>query len=188
MNLEGSLTEKLLEDEVISSEEVEIVKYGLENIRSNLLGLLMILTIGGCFGYLTDSFLLWLLIFPLRKNAGGFHAKTKTRCMLVSAGMLIVSFICLGFMEWTKGVYILIAAIFGGIIFLTAPVGNRNKLLDDVEQKVYRKRTRIILLLESTLLILAFVFGWKELYIVITMCFAIVGTTLLAGKIKLRLK
>ncbi len=184
----GNLTEKLLEDEVISREEAEVITYGLENIISNLLGLLMILAIGACFRRLPESFLLWLLIFPLRKNAGGFHAKTKTRCMLVSAGMLIVSFLCLDVMEWTKEVYLLIAAIFCGIIFLMAPVGNQNKLLDEMEHKVYRKRTRIILLLESILLILAFVFEWKELYIVITICFAIVGTTLLAGKIKLRLK
>ncbi len=188
LKLAGSLTGKLLEDGAISSEEAEIVKYGLENIGSNLLGLLVILAIGGCLRHLLDSFLLWLLIFPLRKNAGGFHAKTKTRCMLVSAGMLIVSFICLVWMEWTKTVYILIVAIFFGIIFFMAPVGNQNKLLDEMEQKVYRKRTRIVLLLESILLIPACVFGWKELLMVIAMCFSIVGTTLLAGKIKLWLK
>lgn len=188
LRLAGSLTGKLLEDEVISSEEAEIVKYGLENIGSNLLGLLVILAIGGCFRHLLDSFLLWLLIFPLRKNAGGFHAKTKTRCMLVSAGMLIVSFICLVWIEWTKATYILIAAIFLGIIFFMAPVGNQNKLLDEMEQKVYRKRTRIVLFLESMLLILACVFDWKELLMVITMCFSIVGMTILAGKIKLWLR
>ncbi len=184
MRLAGSLTGKLLEDQVISQEEAEVITYGLENIGSNLSGLLMILVIGACFRHLPESFLLWLLIFPLRKNAGGFHAKTKTRCMLVSAGMLIAAFICLDWMEWTETVYVIIAAVFFGVIFLLAPVGNQNKLLDDMEKKVYRKRTRIILLLESTLLILAFVFGWKELYIVITMCLTIVGTTLLAGKVK----
>lgn len=188
MRLAGSLTGKLLKDEVIAQEEAEVIKYGLENIGSNLLGLLMILAIGACFRHMLESFFLWLLIFPLRKNAGGFHAKTKTRCMLVSAGMLIVSFICLGRMEWTKTAYVLIAAVFFGIIFLLAPVGNQNKLLDEMEQRVYRKRTRIVLLLESMLLILACVFEWKELLAVITMCFSIVGITLLAGKIKLWLK
>lgn len=188
MRLAGSLTGKLLEDEVISQEEAEVIKYGLENMGSNLLGLLMVLVIGFCFRHLMESFLLWLLIFPLRKNAGGFHAKTKTRCMLVSAGMLIAAFICLDWMEWTKTTYMSIAVVFFGVIFFLAPVGNQNKLLDEMEQIVYRKRTRMVLFLENMLLILAYIFDWKELLMVITMCFSIVGVTLIAGKVKLWLK
>lgn len=84
----------LLRDGIISPDDVEIVEYGLENLGSSLLGMLITLVIGYCFDFLSGSFLLWLLIFPLRKNAGGFHAKTKAGCLLFSSAILLVSIIC----------------------------------------------------------------------------------------------
>ena len=145
----------LLRDNVISSEEVEVVEYGLENFGSSLLGMSITLLIGYCFGFLRGSFLLWLLIFPLRKNAGGYHAETKSR--------------------W----------FFFAIIFLLDPVENDNKRLELVEYRVYRKRARIILLLEGTLFATAVTFKWEELIAVITIVFFIVGMSLIIGKVKL---
>ncbi len=53
--------------------------------------------------------------------------------------------------------------------------------------RVYRKRTRIILLLEGTLFIVALAFKWKELVAVITIVFFVVGVSLLTGKVKLQM-
>ena len=79
MRIGKKLAGILLRDRIISSEEVEVVEYGLENLGSSLLGMFITLLIGYCFGFLRGSFWLWLLIFPLRKNAGGYHAETKGR-------------------------------------------------------------------------------------------------------------
>lgn len=176
-----------LRDGVISPEEVEIVEYGLENLGSSLIGMSITLIIGYCFDFLLGSFLLWLLIFPLRKNSGGFHAETKGRCLLFSSAILLVSFVCFVQIEWPKTGYILIAAISFVTIFFMAPVGNDNKHLDQVEYKVYRRRTRMLLLLEGVLFVTAAVFGWKDLVVVVTMDFFIVGISLVAGRIKLQM-
>ncbi len=186
MRAEKILTGMLLRDGVISPEEVEIVEYGLENLGSSLLGMLITLMIGSCFDFLLGSFLLWLLIFPLRKNAGGFHAETKGRCMLFSSAMLLVSIICFVWIEWPEIGYMLIAGFFSLIIFFMAPVENHKKPLDQVEYRVYRRRTRILLLLEGILFIAAFVLDWKELMIALTIDFFVVAVSLLAGRIKLR--
>ena len=85
MRAEKVLAGKLLRDGGISTEEVEIVEYGLENLGSSLIGMSITLIIGYCFDFLLGSFLLWLLIFPLRKNAGGFHAETKGRYLPFSS-------------------------------------------------------------------------------------------------------
>lgn len=181
------MARRLLKDGVILPEELEIVEYGLENLGSNLLGLLVTLMIGLCFDFLLGSFLLWLLIFPLRKNAGGFHASTKGRCLLFSAGMLLVSIICFVYVECSESVYSLIAVFSFLVIFVMAPVENDNKLLDQTERRIYRKRTRLVLLLEGTLFMLALFFGWKELTVVLTIVFFIVGISLMAGKVKRQL-
>lgn len=187
LRAEKVLAGMLLRDGVISPDEVEIVEYGLENLGSSLLGMLITLMIGFCFDFLFGSFLLWLLIFPLRKNAGGFHAKTKGRCLLFSSAMLLVSIISFVKIRWSEIGRLLVSAFFFVVIFFMAPVENDNKHLDQAEFKVYRKRTRIILFLEGTLFIPALAFDWKRLFTVITIDFFIVGISLLAGKVKLQM-
>lgn len=105
----------------------------------------MSILIGVCFGRLLEGILLWGLMYPLRKNAGGFHASTRMRCMLLSVGMLIVTFACLIRYNWPRTVYIFITAVSFLVILFLAPVENPNKRLDNAERKVYGRRTRIIL-------------------------------------------
>lgn len=185
MKAEKKLAGMLLRDEVITPEEVEIVRYGLENLGSSLLGMSITLIIGHCFDFLWGSFLLWLLIFPLRKNAGGFHAETRCRCLLFSSTVLLVSIICFVQISWSMTGYILITALSFTVIFLMAPVENGNKHLDQDEHRVYRKRARLILLSEGALFMAAVAFGWKKLVVVITIDFFIVGVSLVAGRVKL---
>ena len=187
LKAEKHIAEMLLKDGVISSDEVETVEYGLENLGSSLLGMTITLIIGYCFDFLGGSFLLWMLIFPLRKNAGGFHAKTKGRCLLFSSFILLVSMVCFVWIDWSEASYILTAAFFFAIIFFMAPVENHNKRLDSMEYIVYRKRTRLLLLLEGTLFVAAVFAKWRELITVITIDFFIVGISLVTGRSKLQI-
>ena len=179
------LTEKFLTDNVISLDEVKIVKDGLESIGSNLLGFLVTLVIGGILGFFSEGFILWILVFPLRKNAGGFHADTKGRCFLISIVVLMLSFALLLYVKIPKIVCLLITTILFLAIFVMAPVGNHNKVLDGLEQKVYKKRTRITLAIEGVLFVSSFILGWETICILIMVGFAIVGISLIAGRIKL---
>ncbi len=78
------LTNMLVSEEIISNEEKEIVRFGLESICGNLVGMVLTMVIGICFKHIGEAVFLWLLLFPLRKNAGGFHASTKTHCFITS--------------------------------------------------------------------------------------------------------
>lgn len=80
---------------------------------------------------------------------------------------------------------ILITVISAVVIWIMAPVENGNKRLDSVEYRVYRQRTRKILLLEVLLFVLSLTFGWEDLVIVITMVFSIVCVVLVTGKVKM---
>lgn len=185
MRIEETLAGMLLRDGAISPDEVEIVRYGLENLGSSLLGMSITLIIGHCFEFLWGSFLLWLLIFPLRKNAGGFHAETRCRCLLFSSMMLLVSIICFVQISWSMTGYILITTLSFTVIFFMAPIENGNKHLDQDEHRIYRKRTRLILLSEGALFVIAVAFGWEELVVVITIDFFVVGVSLVIGRVKL---
>jgi accessory gene regulator B len=113
-----NLTGIFLRDGIISQDEVEIVGYGLENLGSSLLGMSVTLMLGCCFDFLLGSFMLWLLVFPLRKNAGGYHAETKTRCLLFSSSMLLLSIICFQQVKWSETVYIGVAVVAFLVFFI----------------------------------------------------------------------
>ena len=179
------LTDFLEKEEIISDEEKEIVQFGLESLGGNLLGIILTLVVGVCFQQVREALLLWFLLFPLRKNAGGFHAKTKVRCFLSSTVTIIVSMVCIQQIRWPETENILITVISAVVIWIMAPVENGNKRLDSVEYRVYRQRTRKILLLEVLLFVLSLTFGWEDLVIVITMVFSIVCVVLVTGKVKM---
>ena len=175
------MANSLSDEGIITDEEKEIVQFGLENLCGNLLGFVMTLTIGFCFHRIGDALILWLLLFPLRKNAGGFHASTKTRCFLISAFMMILSFAIYTALNCAYFFYGISVLIAGSIIWIFTPVDNPSKKLDAVEYKIYRKRSRNILVLEGIIFILAFYFKWETVVRSVAMTFFLVSLSLLMG-------
>ena len=74
------MVDSLSKEGIIADEEREIVRFGLESLEGNMLGIVLTLTVGICFKRVEEAMLLWLWLFPLRKNAGGYHAETKGKC------------------------------------------------------------------------------------------------------------
>lgn len=186
MKLAEQITGSLLKDNAITSDEQEIVLFGLENLIGNLLGFFVTLIVGYCFGNILAGLCLWLLVFPLRRKAGGYHADTRGKCMVASTTTEIITFGLLYIPNWSYEVYAAITLLFFGIIFILAPVGNQNKPLDQIEYGVYRLRTRVILVVEGMLFVLGLLLSGKLLCILVTMSFFIVGTALVIGKYKLK--
>lgn len=176
------LTDQFIRDEIILPENAEVVRYGLETLVGNMLAFLMTAVVGFFYGSLFSGIVLWLLIFPLRKYAGGYHAKTKARCYLMSIGMLVFAFALLYQPNHHQGVYVFIVIISGVYIYMNVPIDNDNKVLDATERKVYRKCARIVLGVESILFAVVCIAGWKDLAAVVAMCFGIVGMSLVVGK------
>ncbi len=186
MKLAAMLTKSLLNDNVILEDETNIITYGLENLIGNIVGILVILVMGAFFHHTLDSFMVWLLAFPLRKYAGGFHAKTRGRCLITSITMILISFVIFFQFEWEMMTIFLIALAFSIIIFFLAPVGNPNKPLDELEHKMYQMKSRGFLLVEGMVLCFALCFKQERMVIAITICFFMVGISLLAGTVKLK--
>lgn len=178
------LANALVSDKIILNEDKDIIQFGIESMGWNLIGMVLTFVVGICFKHVGEALLLCLWLFPLRKNAGGFHATSKTRCMIMSAVMLVVCFalfISYKHMMIFYGINVFVA---GGIIWALAPIDNPLKELDVVERKVYRLRTRIILGAEGIVFALASIFRCKSIVRSITMSFFIVSTSLLLGILK----
>lgn len=176
-------TDQSIKDGVVAPEDAEIVRYGLEALADNVLAFLLTTLIGFFYGSLLSGIALWMLTFPLRKYAGGYHAKTKGQCYLISAGMLVVAYALLYLPVYHPAVHFILAAVSGSYIFMNAPVDHENKVLDMTERRIYRKRTRIVLVVESILLVMAWMLGLGNLMAVIEMGFGITAISLVAGNV-----
>ena len=183
--LADRMAESFYKGGIITDEEKEVIRFGLESLEGNLLGVGLTLAVGICFKQVGEALLLWLLLFPLRKNAGGYHAATKTRCLFVSAVILIAAFMIFAVFERTLIFYGICAMIAGCVIWVLAPVDNPSKQLDAVECKVYRRRTRIVLGTESVIFIFALLFKWEITIRSVCMAFSMVAISLLTGAIEL---
>lgn len=178
------ITGSLFSEGIISDEDMEIVRFGLESLIGNLLGIVLTLTVGICFKRVGEALLLWPLLFLLRKNAGGYHAATKKRCLLISVVMLVMCFTFFSMISHTMISYVICAIVTGCIIWLLAPVDNLSKKLDDVEHKVYKMRSRIILGVEGAALALVMyfkLFNWEIVARSVCMTFFVVSISLLMG-------
>lgn len=187
MSLITHMTECLVRDQIIKNDEREIVEYGLESIWNTLLGMGIVFVIGGFLQCVWESLGLWVFLLPLRKSAGGYHANTKGKCLIISTIMIIIALICI-MQEWRINIYTIILAIFSIVIGYIAPVDTANKKLDNEEVRVYRKRTRYILLIEIIIYFIAVKTESFVLSKIIAMVIALVGVAVVMGKADYSLK
>lgn len=177
------ITSRLLKNKVILKEDKEIYVYGFKSGFTLLLNLLTAFIVGFVFGMILQSIVFMISYIPLRSYAGGFHASTPWRCYGISL------FIIAAVLSWLKFVPFLsigciVAIIIGSILcFVLAPVEDKNKPLDEKEQRVFKKRAYLILIIEICISA-AMYFVWKTVFEVISLAIFVEGIMLVLGKIK----
>ncbi|RDU24968.1 accessory gene regulator ArgB-like protein [Anaerosacchariphilus polymeriproducens] len=137
--------EQLISNKIISEKEVQIHKFGIECLVLKLIHCISYLSIAIYLNMLTEFIVIGLVLVPLRRNAGGYHAKTKIGCYLFSCCyvltiLLLLKTVTNHFIWW--GAF----ALSDIIIFLRSPVDNRNKRLDKTEVQHFRKKSQKILI------------------------------------------
>lgn len=103
--------------------------------------------------------LMFLVIYiPLRKYAGGFHAKTNERCVIYSS-FIIVCIIMLN--RWLRNFIYdyenIIAMLFILLlifVYRISPVETKNKKLDMEERRKYRKKVHKICTIHIFIMVL----------------------------------
>lgn len=170
-----------LADENMTEEERSVLQYGIERIAENLAGCMILLAAGCCFGNGILGVLLWIALFPLRSNAGGYHASTRGNCIWISIITVLMAFVLMQSLRGCMEVQIILCMICALIIWFLAPVGSQNKPLDEREQSFYRRRVRIVLIIEILFALVSFVIHRTGLFTAIEMAFWIIAASLLAG-------
>ncbi len=182
--LSRRIGENLVRSDVVKAEDAEIYIYGINQILVSVVNVLSALIIGLIFGVFFEIAVFMAAYIPLRSFAGGFHAKTPLRCYIFSIIMLIVVSIGLRYLSMAMWVYYAVLAVAFIIVLVLSPVEDKNKPLDDLEYKVYKKRAIIIAAIELTVSILLKLIGLDSLFIAVVYSFAVLSFMLIAGLFK----
>lgn len=177
-------SDKLVTNKVIEAEDQELYAFGLQQTLLILVNVLTTVVLGIIFGMILESILFLVSYIPLRSFAGGYHSKTPLRCYLFSLFLTMAVLAILKYILWTNIMIIGVAVIASVVIFILAPVEDSNKPLDKVEVNVYRKRSRLILIVEIAAITILCIFGVKDISACIAISIFALSLMLLLGNIK----
>lgn len=173
-----------MQSNVIEAEDIEIYIYGINQIFVSILNIVSALIIGLIFGVLWEIAVFMAVYIPLRSYAGGYHAKTPLRCYIFSVIMLIIVSTGIKYLYVAEWVYYAFFALSIIVVFILSPVEDKNKPLDEIEYKVYKKRAILITIAEILLSILLKMIGLDNIFIAVVYSFIVLSVMLIAGMIK----
>lgn len=179
-----SIAKSLAAHGTIEEENLALCQYGVKQLLTILLNWATTLAVGLLFGMVWESILFTVAYIPLRSYAGGFHAKTPLRCYLYSILMTVAVLAVLRYMPEHMAYDAVSYCISGVVFWCLAPVADQNKPLDELEKKVYRRRTILVWCLESMILLVLFFLHMKQAGRCILLSMLILSGMLIAGKIK----
>lgn len=131
---------------IIPDEDLEIYEFGAGQLLFQAINVITTVGIALLCDMLPQCLLFLASYIPLRSFAGGFHAKTQIRCYILSNVMIVAALCAIRMVPAAAWVCLLLTLPGASVIFLLAPVQDRNKPLSGQERLVYRRRSRWILL------------------------------------------
>lgn len=180
---------RLLGNQCILNDEIDIVSYGLFTIISKIMYGIISLILGVLFGCWLESIFFYICFLFVKKYTGGFHAKTEIRCFFISTLSILLSistiFVSKNSFSLTVTIFVL-SIVFSIAIALLAPVPSKERMLDENECRRYRKvaTMRVIILLITNLMML--ILGLKNFCLSASIAIILACTLLIIGKLSLK--
>lgn len=183
-HLANLLTNKLVDLNIVKPEDRELYVYGFWQGAILIFNFITVIFIGWLCHMLWQSCIFMLSYGILRPVAGGYHARTQHNCYIFSVILLLVALGLLYWIPWSPvgGISVAIAAT--GIVFLLAPVEDENKPLDEIEQIVYKRRSRWISFSLLVIVIILTLIGIIEIACCVSVAIMALAVMLFLGKLK----
>lgn len=182
--LSDKIINSLVLNGVVNSKDKELYIYGLHQGFLMILNLIVTIIIGLIFGMVLESIVFMISYIPVRIYAGGYHSKTQLRCFIFSINMIIIVLLSMKLINWTSFLYSIFEIISVVIIFKLAPIEDSNKPLEPIEVSLYKKRARVILLIETSLLFILKTLNFYQISLCILTAHMALSVMLVLGKIK----
>lgn len=180
------LVNSFLQNGIISKEDIEIYQFGIECFVLKFVNCLSYIIIGFLMKMPLELFLMGGILIPLRRSAGGYHAKTRAGCYLFSCIVvtLALSLCRIQFVQYIWYAMLFIADLF---IMLLAPVDNENKIMDTSEKAHFRKKTMKLLIITNILCSVGILIKNRQLFVPMIMGIVVSAFLVVLGKYKNRI-
>lgn len=142
------LTDLLVKHRLISCEDEEIYLYGMTELLNLIVVVALLFAVGIIFEEVWECIIFAACFMGLRKYAGGYHSKTRGRCLVLTVISVVLVLALLRFVKISMFVMCGFMIMNLIIILLLSPVDTKNNRLDNFEKKYCRRKTIIIILVE----------------------------------------
>lgn len=185
-NLSKKVVKKLIASGNISSSERELYEYGIFILMSNILYIVDTAILGLAFGLFYQSLLFFIVFMVIRQYAGGYHASTELRCEIFTNLCILASIIIMRLIseDFSFAIILVLSSFSAVFIFVFAPIDTDEKALDEIELKIFCKRTKLVLVVIVAIIIVSLCLQLKSFCIPCCMSLILEGVLLIAGKAK----
>lgn len=146
--LSQRFADKLVDFGIVSESDIEIYVFGFYQIVMLLLNVVTTLLLGVAFQLTVPCIILNIAYIFIRISAGGYHADAPVKCYIYSTLMIALLLSVIKWVHIPNTVLASMLVISVIVIIILAPVETENNPLDEIEKKVYRKRSLIVLSIE----------------------------------------
>ena len=183
--LVSKIISKQLEENTISTEDMNIYRYGYMLVCEVFVNIIVAAIIAGISGEWLLVTLFLVVYIPLRSFCGGWHADKFWKCTIYSNLIIVIMIISKEIIVDMNNILLLFGAfiICSICIFSLAPVDTATKPIMDDEKKIYSKKIRIIMLIHSVIYIMMAVKGCNEIVYLLTFSYLTQVIMLMVGKI-----
>lgn len=184
--ISSKVVEILIKHSLVENEDKELYLYGFFILLSQILYFIIVITIGVLFNVIFESVIFYITFQFIRKYAGGYHAKTETRCEIFSTLSILACIVAIKLSKTYdfQTVLLLITILSAVCIFIFCPLDTPEKPLSEKEFKYFRKVSWIVLLVISIAIIVSYFFKFNLLFAPCCISLIFESILLVAGKIK----
>ena len=184
--ISSKIVEILVKHSLVENEDKELYLYGFFILLSQILYFIIVITIGILFNVIFESIIFYITFQFIRRYAGGYHAKTETRCEILSTLSILccIVLIKLSKMYDIRIALLSVSLVFAVLIFILCPLDTPEKPLNDKEYKYFRKISWIILSLIIIAIIVSLYFKFNVVFAPCCASLILEGVLIGTGQIK----
>lgn len=168
----------------INNDEYEIIRYGLEILLIKVIFTIFALLLGLLLNSFFECLIFTVLFSFIRTSAGGFHSKTRLQCFVCSMMMFFTVIFLIKIASvnhYISLLLVLLSIISLGAICFLAPVPTENRPLDDDEIYKFKKRTRVVALVEVFIALVAYYFTYNRICLAVMLSMIFEAILLVLG-------
>lgn len=132
--------------------------YAYEILLNQLVNMFIAIVLALVFHELIAVLVFLVIYIPLRKYAGGFHAKSNEKCMICSSVVIVCVIVLNKVLHYVMNNWESFSIIWFilvlAYVWRMAPIETPNKKLDEVERRTYKRKVHFICIVHMMLMVL----------------------------------